>query len=75
MAKLRLLKTGHGDLCLAECDVNDAETVAGAKAASTENFTAGRYVGVPLLQWFGMTVEPRFAAERKKITVRRRRDF
>jgi len=29
-----------------------------------ENFTAGRYIGLPLLQWFGMTVEPRHAAER-----------
>jgi len=29
-----------------------------------DNFTAGRYIGLPLLQWFGMTVEPRFAAER-----------
>ena len=29
-----------------------------------DNFTAGRYIGLPLLQWFGMTVEPRLAAER-----------
>jgi len=29
-----------------------------------DNFTAGRYIGLPLLQWFGMTVEPRMAAER-----------
>jgi hypothetical protein len=28
-----------------------------------ENFTAGRYIGVPLLQWFGMTVEPRVAVK------------
>jgi hypothetical protein len=27
-----------------------------------ENFTAGRYVGVPLLQFCGMTVEPRRGA-------------
>jgi hypothetical protein len=29
-----------------------------------ENFTTGRYIGLPLLQWFGMTVEPKNAAER-----------
>jgi hypothetical protein len=29
-----------------------------------DNFTSGRYIGLPLLQWFGMTVEPRQAAER-----------
>src|SRR5205085_3653629 len=29
-----------------------------------ENFGAGRYLGVPLLQRYGMAVEPRFAAER-----------
>ena len=23
------------------------------------NFTAGRYIGVPILQWIGMTKEPR----------------
>ena len=28
-----------------------------------ENFTAGRYVAVPLLQWLGMTVDARRAAE------------
>jgi hypothetical protein len=42
MAKLRLLKTGHGDLCLAEWDVKRPETVAGAKAAFAENLTPGR---------------------------------
>lgn len=29
-----------------------------------ENFAVGNYVGVPLLQCFGMSVEPRHAAER-----------
>jgi hypothetical protein len=24
-----------------------------------ENFNAGHYIGVPLLQWYGMTIEPR----------------
>jgi hypothetical protein len=42
MAKLRLLKTGHGDLCLAEWDANQPETIAEASAAFTANFTAGR---------------------------------
>ncbi len=42
MAKLRLLKTGHGDLCLAEWDKNRPETVAEAAKAFTENLTPGR---------------------------------
>jgi len=42
MAKLRLLKTGHGDLCLAEWDTDQEETVQTAEAAFAENFTAGR---------------------------------
>lgn len=42
MAKLRLLKTGHGDLCLAEWDLSHPETVDRAEAAFRENFTAGR---------------------------------
>ena len=27
-----------------------------------ENFNAGRYIGVPMLHWFGMSIEPRQAA-------------
>jgi hypothetical protein len=42
MAKLRLLKTGHGDLTLAEWDKDRPETVAVAEAAFAENCTAGR---------------------------------
>jgi hypothetical protein len=42
MAKLRLLKTGHGDLTLAEWDKDQPETVAGAEVAFAEHFTAGR---------------------------------
>ncbi len=42
MAKLRLLKTGHGDLTLAEWDKDQPETVAAAEAAFAENCTAGR---------------------------------
>ena len=39
-------------------------TAIRASAASLiENFTAGRYFGVPLLQLYGMAVEPRRAAE------------
>jgi hypothetical protein len=42
MSKLRLLKTGHGDLCLAEWDKNRPETVREAEAAFAEHFTPGR---------------------------------
>jgi hypothetical protein len=42
MAKLRLLKTGHGDLCLAEWDALKPETVARAEALFTEHLTPGR---------------------------------
>lgn len=42
MAKLRLLKTGHGDLCLAEWDVVDPDSVARASAAFQENVLPGR---------------------------------
>jgi hypothetical protein len=42
MAKLRLLKTGHGDLTLAEWDKDRPETVALAESAFSEHFTAGR---------------------------------
>jgi hypothetical protein len=34
----------------------------GGSSALLENFAAGRYVGVPLLHCYGMTVEPRLAA-------------
>jgi hypothetical protein len=36
----------------------------GWSSAYVENFSAGRYVGVPLLQWYDMAVEPRFAEAR-----------
>lgn len=42
MAKLRLLKTGHGDLCLAEWDAQQPETIAAAERAFAENHTGGR---------------------------------
>ncbi|HEX8202185.1 MAG TPA: hypothetical protein VF590_17040 [Isosphaeraceae bacterium] len=42
MAKLRLLKTGHGDLCLAEWDVARPETVTQAAEAFALEFTPGR---------------------------------
>ena len=42
MAKLRLLKTGHGDLTLAEWDKDKPETVAMAESAFAEHCTAGR---------------------------------
>ena len=46
MAKLRLLKTGHGDLTLAEWDKDQPETVTAAESAFSEHFTAGP-AGVP----------------------------
>jgi hypothetical protein len=36
----------------------------GWATALVENFAEGRYLGVPLLQRYGMAVEPRLAAER-----------
>jgi hypothetical protein len=42
MAKLRLLKTGHGDLTLAEWDTDRPDTVAAAESAFAEHCTAGR---------------------------------
>jgi hypothetical protein len=42
MAKLRLLKTGHGDLTLAEWDKDRPETIVMAEAAFAEHCTAGR---------------------------------
>jgi hypothetical protein len=36
----------------------------GGSAALIEAFTAGHTIGVPLLQYFGLTVEPKYAAER-----------
>ena len=36
----------------------------GGSQSLIENFSAGCYLGVPLLQYYGLTVEPKFAAER-----------
>jgi hypothetical protein len=36
----------------------------GWATALVENFSEGRYIGVPMMQRYGMTVEPRLAAER-----------
>jgi hypothetical protein len=36
----------------------------GEAPALIENFAEGRYIGVPLLQRYGMSLEPRLAAER-----------
>jgi hypothetical protein len=41
-----------------------ADGYRGGGANLVENFTRGRYIGVPLLQFYGMTVEPRHAAAR-----------
>jgi hypothetical protein len=48
-------------LGLAPDIVFHADGYKGGAAALVENFTAGRYIGVPLLQCWGMTVEPRKA--------------
>ena len=40
--KLRILKTGHGDLCLAQWELTDVESVSNARTLFEENFTAGR---------------------------------
>jgi hypothetical protein len=42
MAKLRLLKTGHGDVCLAEWDEAQPETIEQARVSFREHFTNGR---------------------------------
>jgi len=41
-----------------------ADGYRGGGANLVENFSGGRYIGVPLLQLYGMTVEPRHAAAR-----------
>lgn len=40
--KLRILKTGHGDLCLAEWELADGTSVSTARTIFEENFTSGR---------------------------------
>jgi len=40
--KLRILKTGHGDLCLAQWELTDVESTSKARTLFEENFTAGR---------------------------------
>ena len=37
----------------------------GGSKALVENFTQGRYFGVPMLQWVGMTAEPKQASAMK----------
>ena len=59
MAKLRLLKTGHGDLCLAEWDVKRPETVADAETAFAEHFTAGAH-GLPPRWTRANSADPHF---------------
>jgi hypothetical protein len=39
------------------------EGYKGDAANLIENFTNGRYIGVPLLQYYGMSYEPKLAAE------------
>lgn len=42
MSKLRLLKTGHGDLCLAEWDATEPETIARAADVFRRELLPGR---------------------------------
>lgn len=42
MSKLRLLKTGHGDLCLAEWEPGRPETIRQAAGIFAREFTPGR---------------------------------
>ena len=42
MAKMRLMKPGHGDLCVAEWDVDKEESVEAAEEAFRAHVTAGR---------------------------------
>jgi hypothetical protein len=56
----------YAALCHLELDpaiVFHNDGYKGEAASLIENFTAGRYFGVPLLQLYGMAVEPRRAAE------------
>lgn len=41
-----------------------AEGYRGGSQSLIENFSAGRYVGVPVLEWLGLTVGEKAAAER-----------
>ena len=40
-----------------------ADGYRGGSASLIENFTAGRYIGVPTLQWIGLTAEAKRAVE------------
>jgi hypothetical protein len=42
MSRMRLLKTGFGDQCVAEWDVDRPETITPAERAWHENFLPGR---------------------------------
>jgi len=41
-----------------------ADGYKGGSENLIENFSAGRFIGVPMLQYFGLAFEPRLAAER-----------
>jgi hypothetical protein len=45
-------------------EVFHADVVSGNGPTLLENFLEGRYVGVPMLQYWGLTVEPKNAAAR-----------
>src|ERR1700720_947201 len=50
-------------LALDPAIVFHADGYKGEAAAIIENFTAGHYFGVPMLQFYGMAVEPRRSVE------------
>lgn len=39
------------------------QSFKGGAKSMIENFTQGRYLGVPLLDWYGLTAEPKRARE------------
>jgi len=64
--EMKSIAWSYAALCHLALDpaiVFHADGYKGEAAAIIENFTAGRYFGVPLLQFYGMAVEPRRAAE------------
>lgn len=43
------------------------EGYRGGSQALIENFSAGRYFGVPVLQWLGLAIEPQHAAPSSRV--------
>jgi hypothetical protein len=65
--EMATLAWSYAALCHLDIDpaiVFHPDGYKGGSDSLIENFSAGRYIGVPLLQYYGLTVEPKFAAER-----------